>query len=257
MEESDAGERGQLRLLSYNIHKGLSSGNRSVISSAMKTAIHSLEPDFAFFQEVVGQNTIFQTRFENWPEISHHEYFKSDGLAHSSYGKNAEYAAGNHGNAILSRHPFCFETNVDISIYKFSRRGFLYTKVEVPGAGTTLHTFCTHFGLIEQERIQQTNSLCKYIEENVPANEPLIVAGDFNDWRQRLSLVFEQKISLKEVFMQFYGSHARSFPSWLPISCLDRIYYRNLILKSCKILSGVPWSKLSDHLPLIADFNYL
>lgn len=253
----DKSERGQLRLFCYNIHKGLTSGNRLVMTKPLRQAMHELDPDFAFLQEVVGKNELFQSRFNDWPKASQHDFLKSPALCHACYGKNAEYPAGHHGNAIISRLPFESKVNVDISIYKFSRRGFLYTKTKIPKTRITLHSFCTHFGLIEQERMAQVESLCKYIEQEIPTHEPLVIGGDFNDWREKLTPIFAQRLGVKESFWEFYGSHARSFPSWLPMSCLDRIYYRNLALKSCKRMAGKPWSRLSDHLPLVADFNYL
>jgi endonuclease/exonuclease/phosphatase family metal-dependent hydrolase len=110
-------------------------------------------------------------------------------------------------------------------------------------------------GLIEKERVIQTDAVCKYISQNIPAEDPLLLVGDFNDWRGRVTGVLKSKLDLSEAFLAFKGNHARSFPSWFPISRLDRIYFRNLNLKSCERLIGKPWIGLSDHLPLIAEFT--
>jgi endonuclease/exonuclease/phosphatase (EEP) superfamily protein YafD len=36
---------------------------------------------------------------------------------------------------------------------------------------------------------------------------------------------------------------------------MDRIYYRGLDISDCHRLHGQPWSKLSDHTPLLAEFS--
>lgn len=257
MENEFREERGQLRLLCHNIHKGLTLGNRTVMTLPLRDALHALDPDLVLLQEVVGENIKYESRFEDWPSMAQHEYFKSETLCYSCYGKNAEYLAGNHGNAILSREPFEYQSNTDVSINRFSRRGILHTRLKSHGSKRTLHAICTHFGLIESERRIQLEALCKYVEREIPEKEALVIGGDFNDWREKLSPVLSARLNLKECFWDFYGSHARSFPAWFPVLCLDRIYYRNLILKSCKRMAGKPWSRLSDHLPLVADFNFV
>jgi endonuclease/exonuclease/phosphatase family metal-dependent hydrolase len=83
----------------------------------------------------------------------------------------------------------------------------------------------------------------------------LIVAGDFNDWRGRVERHFHDQLGLQEVFRQTRGRYARTFPSWLPLLTMDRIYYRGLSLQSCDRLAHAPWPTLSDHAPLAASFK--
>ncbi|MCA9396376.1 MAG: EEP domain-containing protein, partial [Candidatus Omnitrophica bacterium] len=58
-----------------------------------------------------------------------------------------------------------------------------------------------------------------------------------------------------EVFWSQTGRHAKTFPSFLPILKLDRIYYRGIQLNSCSVHDEDPWPKLSDHAALSASFN--
>jgi endonuclease/exonuclease/phosphatase family metal-dependent hydrolase len=60
---------------------------------------------------------------------------------------------------------------------------------------------------------------------------------------------------LQEVFRQTHGRYARTFPVWLPVLQMDRIYYRGLIPVSCDRLTHSPWHMLSDHAPLAATFT--
>jgi endonuclease/exonuclease/phosphatase family metal-dependent hydrolase len=48
---------------------------------------------------------------------------------------------------------------------------------------------------------------------------------------------------------------ARSFPALLPTLRLDRIYARNVVTRAPQVLSRRPWSRLSDHLPLLAEVH--
>ena len=250
-------KKNKISVLSYNIHKGLKPGGQSTMTNHLRESLHKLQADLVFLQEVVGQNNYLQGRFPDWPKLAQHDFFKSDFLAHSSYGKNAVYNDGHHGNAILSSLPFVSERNVDMSVFKFSSRGFLHTTVGLQGASSSvLHAICVHMGLVETERLRQTQAICAYIKEHIDPKAPILVAGDFNDWRSKLTPLFYEKLKLKEAFLEMQGSHVRSFPSWFPISRLDRIYFRNLELVSCDRLTGKPWSLLSDHLPITAEFTY-
>ena len=114
---------------------------------------------------------------------------------------------------------------------------------------------CIHLGLFESERASQINQLCKRIESHVPHDEPLIIGGDFNDWRIKISPQLQNTLHVKEVFLATHGTHARTFPSWLPALQLDRIYYRGLKIKQAQCLTEHPWNELSDHSALLAYFT--
>ena len=223
-----------MRIVTYNIHKGFRAGGRTLVTDPMKVAVHALEPDLLFLQEVVGQHDKHKGRFNEWPEPQS-DFFRSEALTHFSYGKNMVYPHGHHGNALLSRIPMLLETNVDITVISFEKRGFIYSQLRHPDAhGKVLHAVCAHLGLVDYERRRQAKAICDYLDTRVSPDDPVIVAGDFNDWFQKLSPYFKQRAGFDEAFLSHYGSHARTFPSWLPMSRLDRIYFRNLNLRSCE-----------------------
>ena len=62
--------------------------------------------------------------------------------------------------------------------------------------------------------------LCKRIQEHVPDEEPLIIAGDFNDWRSKrggVSRALSEGLGLVEVFEEINGKPARTFPAIFPM----------------------------------------
>ncbi len=102
--------------------------------------------------------------------------------------------------------------------------------------------------------MSQIHSLSSRIDSLVPHDEPLLIGGDFNDWRGRLSKPLQQKVEVTEVFQKMHGAHARTFPSWLPALRLDRIYFRNMEPRAARTLDRAPWTQLSDHVALYAEF---
>ena len=106
------------------------------------------------------------------------------------------------------------------------------------------------------ERRSQIATLCDRINNHVPQDAALIVAGDFNDWLGQAGKLFLNRLGLHEVFREAHGFYARIFPAWLPILQMDRIYYRGLIPVSCARLAHSPWDMLSDHAPLAASFAF-
>jgi endonuclease/exonuclease/phosphatase family metal-dependent hydrolase len=170
-----------------------------------------------------------------------------------AYGRNAVYQNGDHGNALLSKFPFVHHRNVDVSLHGDEKRGLLYGHVEVPGSD--LHLICVHFGLTAHHRRQQLQQLCTAIHEIVPADAPLVVAGDFNDWQQAIHAHLCNRTGLREVFVDSYGAAARTFPAWWPLLRLDRIYVRNVSHHQPIELGRKPWSHLSDHVPLAVTID--
>jgi endonuclease/exonuclease/phosphatase family metal-dependent hydrolase len=82
------------------------------------------------------------------------------------------------------------------------------------------------------------------------------VAGDFNDWKARLSEPLAQELSLREAGIEQLGRHARTFPTWLPMLPLDRVYVRGFNIHSHEVLNGQPWSRMSDHAAVMVDLEW-
>lgn len=238
-----------MRILSYNIHKGFSFGNTRYLLKEIRHSIRLVNADLVFLQEVVGENQRHHHRITNWVS-QQFEYLADEIWPHYAYGKNALYSHGHHGNAILSQHPFESLHNIDVSLLPTSQRGILMGKID-----TGVHLICLHFGLLEFERRKQVKQLYEQIDHYIPPDAPLIIAGDFNDWRHHSHPTLISSLALKEAFCEKLGKPARTYPSRLPLFAMDRIYFRNLELVDAEILSGDPWNKLSDHCALYAEFR--
>jgi endonuclease/exonuclease/phosphatase family metal-dependent hydrolase len=245
-----------MRVLSVNAHKGFGFLNRRLILYELREAVRSVAADLVFLQEVIGENALHARRHSNWPTTSQYEYLADTLWTEHAYGRNAVYPHGDHGNAMLSRFPIRYHRNHDVSIDGHEARGFLHCVLDVPGAAAPLHAICVHLGLREAHRRHQLDRLCRLIERDVPAGEPLIVAGDFNDWRAQAHGRLSRCAGLQEVFVVATGQAAKTFPARWPMLRLDRIYARNAHASRPLVLPGRPWSHLSDHTPLAAEFEW-
>ena len=88
----------------------------------------------------------------------------------------------------------------------------------------------------------------------VPKEAPLVVAGDFNDWNNRLDRVICQALGAVEVADKAADARpVRTFPSHLPWLRLDRIYVRGFEVERAHALTGREWAQRSDHVPLLAE----
>jgi endonuclease/exonuclease/phosphatase family metal-dependent hydrolase len=115
-----------------------------------------------------------------------------------------------------------------------------------------LHCICVHLGLFRRGQAQQLQALEQHIERLVPQKAPLVIAGDFNDWREMASRVLVERLNLSEAFELTEGRAARTFPSALPLFRLDRIYVRGFQVEKAQVHQGRAWSKISDHAVLSA-----
>lgn len=263
----------KLRIATYNIHKGVSAFGRKARIHGIKDAIGLLDADLVFLQEVQGQHDFHAERHTRWPEVGQHEFLAGESHE-SAYGMNAVYQHGHHGNALLSRFPIASFTNYDVSDHAYEQRGILHAVVRI--AELDVHCFVIHLGLFAVSRRRQVQALIHEIRKSVPADAPLIIAGDFNDWSKKLSQTLYQELAVIEAFdveqvqkssiFTMHGmramlkmpqsAHARTFPAGLPWFCLDRVYMRGFQVERAEVLSGAPWTQLSDHVPIVASLHY-
>ena len=244
----------RLRVVTLNIHKGLSHFNRRLVIHELREGLGALDADLVFLQEVQGLNRRHTLRFAACPPAPQHEFLAGDRWRHA-YCCNAIYDHGHHGNAILSRFPFVSSENEDVSNHRFERRGLLHCVVSVPGWQRNLHCVCVHLSLHERGRARQLEAISGRLEELASRKLPIIVAGDFNDWRHRATAILERRLGMTEVSVAHHGRAARTYPSILPVLRLDRIYVHGFRVVSSSAHRGRPWSMLSDHLAVSATLS--
>jgi len=238
-----------LRVATYNIHKGLSFFKRRMVIHELRERLRALNVDLVFLQEVLGNHERYAQRHDDWPATPQYEFLADTVWREYAYGRNAVYDFGHHGNAVLSRYPIARWDNQDVSTHRFERRGLLHCEISVPDWSHNLHCICVHLGLFARGRSRQLEWLRQRIEKLVPAQAPLIVAGDFNDWHWRHKATHElaQPLNMQEAFEVVHGAPARTFPAVLPFFRLDRIYVRGFRIGYAHAHHGNVWARISDH----------
>ena len=283
-----------LRVATYNIHKGvirdLFGFRRVPRIHELRDRLHELQADLVFLQEVQGRHARHAERFDAWPDEPQHQFLaKSPTKKHTfetAYGRNANYLHGHHGNALLSRFPILGLENRDVSDHALEKRGILHCVVGI--GGREVHCFVAHFGLLERSRERQATALIDWVEREIPPSAPLVIGGDFNDWRNQLSERLCERLAVREVFdvarprtpmaervVHFVRDRlaesgavetasrrprmvravrsARTYPALVPWLRMDRIYVRGFGVRDAQVLRGPEWAQLSDHSPLYAD----
>ena len=259
----------RVSVATYNIHKGLSPLNQRLVIHEVRDKLHAVDADIVLLQEVQGAHARHQHRFENWPQVPQHAHIADGRYSDIVYGVNARHQHGDHGNAILSAHPIANWVNHDVSHHRFENRGHLMARINIPGLPAPLTCVCVHLGLLHRSRVMQIERLIEYLHDAIPAADPIIIAGDFNDWRSRhsqLSAKLATALGVVEAFESTHGAPARTFPSIMPMLTLDRIYVRGLrVVHADKLPLHAPhasqqaaaysnlrarWRRLSDHIGL-------
>ncbi len=242
---SGPAERPALRILTLNAHQGLGALRRRPLLGRIREALRAAAADLVFLQEVGGE-TGSDVREE------HYEMLADQVWSQHAYGRNAVAGGGHQGNALLSKHAILQWQNIDVSVGRAEPRGLLHCVIDVQCFALPLHAVCVHLGLRETHRRVQLERLFDLVSDTVPRDAPLVIAGDFNDWRGLAHRRLAAQPGLSEVCAGADGLPARTFPAWRPLLRLDRIYVRNLRHRPLQ-LPRHPWATLSDHVPLACE----
>ena len=239
-----------LRVVTYNIHKGVQGvgmGRRLEIHN-LGHAVEQFDADIVCLQEVRKSHRGEASHFTRWPELPQADFLAPEGYE-AVYRTNAVTRHGEHGNALLSRWPILNHQHEDVSDHRFEQRGLLH--VELTAHDRQVHVVVAHFGLIPASRSRQAEQVCRFIAREVPPDMPLLVAGDFNDWGSRVDRVFHAA-----GLVAFKSPSAATYPSRMPLVQLDCVYARGLRPLRVEVPRGPIWGRMSDHLPLIAEFGF-
>ncbi|MEY4736741.1 MAG: hypothetical protein RL302_1060 [Pseudomonadota bacterium] len=238
-----------IRVATYNIHKGVQGigPRRRLEIHNLGHAVEQLDADIVCLQEVRKVHHGEAEYFTRWPDMPQADFLAPEGYE-AVYRTNAYTKHGEHGNAMLSRWPVVAHQHEDISDHRFEQRGLLHAEVLVHGQ--PIHVVVVHLGLIRSSRVRQLDQLQQFIAREVPADAPVVVAGDFNEWGGMLPRM------LGSMGLQaFDGKRIPTFPSRLPLLQLDHVYARGLTPVGLEVPRGRIWWRMSDHLPLIAEFR--
>ncbi|HVR97558.1 MAG TPA: endonuclease/exonuclease/phosphatase family protein [Thermoanaerobaculia bacterium] len=243
----------KIRIVTYNIHRAIGVDRRFRPERIVAILGH-YNPDMVLLQEV-DEGAPRSRELDLAKELA-----EALGYPYFAVGHNVSLRKGRYGNATLSRFPILRERNIDLTIGIRKRRGCQHTSIRIDGALPPLEVFNLHLGLSARERHRQIELLLRSSEFSAVAPEtPLLVGGDFNDWRSLLRPVFTNGLGfLSATDSRRFGA-ARAmptYPSFSPQGALDRLYYRGpidlLSVRRCRLQISVV---ASDHLPVIADFQ--
>ena len=233
------------KLVTYNIRKGKGpSGRESVDMARIGQALQGQRVDVLLCQEVFHCARTGNSQSNGLEEAL--------GLS-AYYGANKQRTVGHHGNTTLTHLPVDHSKNHDISTNPIERRGVLHLRTQLEGRA--LHLFNVHLGLNGYQRATQLTRIGGLIAKECAPEDAIVLAGDFNDWRQQLEKRVTEELGLVNAIAGGPAQAPRTWHARRPMLPLDRIYLRNLHVQRSGCLSGPPWQELSDHLPLFAELS--
>ncbi len=237
-----------MRLLTYNIHKGIGGRDRRYRLQRIIAAIEDENPDVICLQEV--DRNVRRSRFHDQPSLLA-EHFNA---AAKLFQLNVHLKTGGYGNLILSRWPLVEKHQVSLRLRQKKPRGAQLAVIDSPEG--QFHLVNWHLGLAERERHWQVDHLLTHQLFCGCAELPTIIAGDTNDWRNTLANGPFTSHGFYHITSP--ASRFRTFPAYMPVGSLDKVFFRgNIKLRRARAARSELTRKASDHLPIIVDFHLL
>jgi endonuclease/exonuclease/phosphatase family metal-dependent hydrolase len=235
-----------MRILSYNIHKGIGSRDRRYRFGRILAVIEAENPDIVCLQEV--DRNVRRSRYHDQPQLLA-DYF---GNLERIYQLNVRLREGGYGNLVLSRWPFKSHHHISIRHEERKPRGAQLAVIQTPEG--PLHIVHWHLGLAERERRWQVRHVIGHHLFRAAENLPTLIIGDSNDWRNRLAEVIFEPNGFQQVTAPI--SRFRTFPSYLAMGSLDKAFVRGGIrVRHVRVVRNKLAKNASDHLPLVVDFD--
>jgi len=226
-----------LNIASYNVHSCVGVDLRCDVRR-VADVIRELECDTVGIQEVIGRHGEKRCDPNQLDELARHTGMTS--LA----GATIERDDGHYGNAILTRRPIVRSCTHDLSFRQYEPRGAIEADLDVDGR--TVRVFVTHLGLRPAERRAQVRQIADVLGRT-PLDMPLVVLGDINEW-----LPIGRPVRWLHRLLEQAPS-ARSFPVWMPVFALDRIWARpRRMLRTFSVHRSALARVASDHYPVKA-----
>lgn len=235
-----------MRVLSYNIHKGIGGRDRRYRLQRIIDVIEHENPDLICLQEV--DRDVRRSRYDDQPHLLA-EYFD---ISSRIYRINVHLKRGGYGNLLLSRWPFAARHEVSIRMNSRKPRSAQIAVVESPEGNFRLVNW--HLGLAEKERHWQVAHLLGHPLFRESDGLPTMIIGDTNDWRNTLANGTFEDGGYQQVTAP--PSRFRSFPAYMAVGSLDKAFCtEDIEVHEVRVVRSSLTRKASDHLPLVVDFH--
>ena len=234
-----------MRLLSWNIHKGIGGRDRRYVLRRIIDCIEAENPDLVCLQEV--DRLVRRSGYDDQPRVLA-RHFRS----HSVFQANVPVGRGAYGNLVLSRWPVTSRHRISLRQGGRKPRGAQLVVIDTPEG--PLHLVNLHLGLAERERHWQIDRLLGHLLFRSADRVPTLIAGDFNDWRDSLAGGTLAAGGFRQVTSP--RSRFRTFPAWLALGALDKAFVRGpFAVRAARVVKTSLARVASDHLPLVIDFH--
>lgn len=239
----------KFRVVTYNIHKGIGGVDRKYRLDRIVETLRHLEADLVCLQEV--DDGVRRSNYQQQADVLSQEL----ALPHLAFQRNVKLKRGSYGNAILSKHALSEISNVDLTIPLKKRRRALLAECRLrkDGHQHKLLVASLHLGLAGFERqIQLRRLLAHRSLAQANARSSILLCGDYNDVWGTLGKRVMQPAGYRSV-----SRATRTFPAVMPIRPLDRIFYHGPLHSKHAFAGHTKLARqASDHLPLVADFEF-
>jgi endonuclease/exonuclease/phosphatase family metal-dependent hydrolase len=226
-----------LNIASYNVHSCVGVDMQCDVARVAEV-IRELECDTVGLQEVIGRHGEKRCDPNQLDELA--QYTSMTPLAGATILRDD----GHYGNAILTRRPIVRSCTHDLSFRHYEPRGAIEADLDVDGK--VVRVFVTHLGLRPAERRAQVRQIADVLGRT-PLDMPLVVLGDINEW-----LPIGRPVRWLHRLLEQAPS-ARSFPVWMPVFALDRIWVRpRRMLRTFAVHRSATARVASDHYPVKA-----
>lgn len=238
----------QVRVLTYNIHKGIGGVDRLYRPQRIIETLQHYQADIIFLQEV--DDGVPRSRYDRQADL----FADALQMPYRAFQRNVRLSRGHYGNAILSRFPISDIENIDLTIPLKKKRRALFIKCHLRESRhqQTLALVNCHLGLAGFERSRQVHKILQNKSfKHMHYTTPTIIGGDYNDVWGSLGKQILQPAGYYPV-----SKKARTFPAFMPLRQLDNLYFRGPITLRHSFPGMIAVARqASDHLPLVADLD--
>lgn len=239
-------EQPELTVMSYNIHHGRGLDGVVDLERIAKVIVES-GADIVALQEV-DVDVERSGRLDIAAELA-----RLTGLEHFVFGKNLDHEGGHYGVAVISGYPITDHQNLQFEKMGNEQRSIQVMQMDVKGFPLLMmNTHLAHRRVDEPERLHYMQAAKDEIIPRYPEARGVVFAGDFNDVPESATHKAVKEF-MKDVWeVAGDGSEGYTIPPDNPSRRIDYIFYDGEL---DPVEVYVPFSRASDHLPVVATFR--